>query len=334
MTNPFLSRVGSTARMGYRAVVPIGVRRRIRARLTPAARRRPSTPAATGPRRFELQLPRPAGTPDAPARGLTSLVIEAPRHLFVAKTLHQGGLAGYEPATQALLLGLADVLRPEVAFDIGANVGPYAFLLPAVLDVPVVAFEPAAEVAAVLRNLVAVNHLRCTIEEAAVGEEDGTATLFISPTDTSTSLQPGFRQAKAERTVPLLTLDTYIRDTGLQPKILKIDTETTEPAVLRGAAALLATRPWIVCEILPGWTEAEIEPILRPHGYRLFQVVEGLPLPERETISGNANAEEERNWLFAPEAPTPAIWEAVDRWRRAIDACEPPRDLPPVATVH
>jgi FkbM family methyltransferase len=326
MTNAFISRVGSTAKSGYRAVVPVGLRRRIRARLSPPAQRRPASSVPSGPRRFELYLPRPAS-----ATGARSVVIEAPRHLFVAKTLNQGGLAGYEPETQALLLGLAEVLKPKVAFDVGANVGPYAFLLPAVLDVPVVAFEPAAEVAAVLRNLVTTNGLKCTIEEAAVGEEDGTATLFISPTDTSTSLQPGFRQAKDERTVPLITLDTYIRDTGLHPKILKIDTETTEPAVLRGASELLATRPWIVCEILPGWTEAELEPILRPLGYRMFQVVDQLPLPERETIAGNANAQEERNWLFAPEEPTPAIWEAVERWRRAIDECAPPRDLPPVA---
>jgi FkbM family methyltransferase len=231
-----------------------------------------------------------------------------------------------------LLLGLAEILRPSVVFDVGANVGPYAFLLPAVLNVPVVAFEPAAEVAAVLRHVVAVNGLDCTVEEAAIGERDGTATLFISPSDASTSLRPGFRRAKSERTVPLVTLDTYVRSSGLRPSILKIDTETTEPAVLRGATELLATRPWIVCEILPGWTEGEIEAILRPLGYRMLQVLDSLPFPERETIAGNANARGERNWLFAPEAPALETWEAVGRWRRAIDACEPPRDLPLVAT--
>jgi FkbM family methyltransferase len=330
MAKPLLDGVGSAARIGYRAVVPIAVRRRIRARLKPGAYRRGRSSAAAQLRRFELHLPRPAEDEKAPGRRLTSLVIEAPPRLYVAKMLHQGGLAGYEPETEALLLGLAEVLQPTVAFDVGANVGPAALILPAVLDVPVVAFEPTAEVAAVLRRLVALNKLRCTVEEAAVGERDGTATLFISPTDTSTSLQPGFRVATGERTVRLLSLDSYIRSSGLRPSLLKIDTETTEPAVLAGAVDLLKSRPWIVCEILPGWTEDKIEEILRPLGYRMFQIVDAVPFVERDTIAGNPNPQQDRNWLFAPEVPTPSIWDAVARWRRAIDACEPPRDLPPV----
>ena len=244
--------------------------------------------------------------------------------------LHQGGLAGYEPETEALLLGLAEVLQPTVAFDVGANVGPAALILPAVLDVPVVAFEPPPRWPPCCAVSWHSEQLRCTVEEAAVGERDGTATLFISPTDTSTSLQPGFRVATGERTVRLLSLDSYIRSSGLRPSLLKIDTETTEPAVLAGAVDLLKSRPWIVCEILPGWTEDKIEEILRPLGYRMFQIVDAVPFVERDTIAGNPNPQQDRNWLFAPEVPTPSIWDAVARWRLAIDACEPPRDLPPV----
>ena len=247
----------------------------------------------------------------------------------MTKTIHTGGLVAYEPETQALLLGLAEVLTPPVVFDVGANVGPHALLLPALLDVPVIAFEPAANVAAILRQLVATNDLRCTVVETAVGDHDGTATLYISPTDTSTSLQAGFRQATGEVTVPLVSLDSYVRSTGLRPTLLKIDTETTEPDVLRGATELLETRPWIVCEILPDRTEADVEDLLRPLGYRVFQVVDNVPLPERDTIVGFASFDDNaRNWLFAPEAPNESLWEAVSRWRRAIEEADPPRDLP------
>ena len=74
-----------------------------------------------------------------------SLIIEVSPRYYVTKTIHTGGLVAYEPETQALLLGLAEVLTPQVVFDVGANVGPHALLLPALLDVPVIAFEPAAK---------------------------------------------------------------------------------------------------------------------------------------------------------------------------------------------
>jgi FkbM family methyltransferase len=324
MPPQFLNRVASGARRGWRAVVPVSIRRRVRALLTPS---RPRT-AVPGPRRFELQLPRPDGEPLT--SGHASLVIEAARHLHIAKVLHKGGLAGYEPETEALLLGLAELIRPSVVFDVGANIGPTALLLPAVLDIPVVAFEPASDIAAVLRHLVALNHLRCTVEETAVGDRDGTATLFISPTDTSTSLQAGFREPTAKTTVPVVSLDSYVRSSGAHPTLLKIDTETTEPAVLEGARELLSTRPWIVCEILPGWSDGQIDSLLRPLGYRGYRIGDSLPLLERDTTAGCASLEE-RNWLFAPEAPTATLWDAVARWRRAIDACGAPRDLAPAA---
>jgi hypothetical protein len=55
--------------------------------------------------------------------------------------------------------------------------------------------------------------------------------------------------------------------------------------------------------------------------------VDHLPLTELDTIVGHASFED-TNFLFAPEQPDQALWDAVGRWRRAIDDCPPPRDLP------
>ena len=89
MPNAFLSTVGSTvgstARKGYRAIIPIAIRRRVRARLTPPAKPRSPAPRPPATRRFELYLPRAEGTPGGSANGRSSLVIEAPGRLFVAK---------------------------------------------------------------------------------------------------------------------------------------------------------------------------------------------------------------------------------------------------------
>ncbi len=251
------------------------------------------------------------------------MLYEVPSHLYVARQLHQGGVAGYEAATAAVVLGVAEVIRPSVVLDIGASVGPHAVLLSALLDLPVVAFEPSADVAAALRHVVAINDLRCTVEEVALGAADGTETLFISPTDTSTSLRQGFRAATAEIRVPVRSLDSFVRERGLRPSLLKIDTETTEPAVLAGATDLLKTRPWVVCEVLPGWTEPDIEAVFLPLGYFAYQIVDPFPLRRHDRLVGNATLEG-MNWLFAPEEPSAEVWASIDRWRRAIAACPAP----------
>ena len=75
---------------------------------------------------------------------------------------------------------------------------------------------------------------------------------------------------------------------------------------------------------LPGWTEAEVESLLLPLDYQAFQIVDTWPLPRRAELAGHASFEH-ANWLFAPETPTTELWDAIERWRRAIDACEPPR---------
>jgi FkbM family methyltransferase len=315
-------------RRAYRAIVPRSIRAALRSRFGgqnagPATTQtKASAPKPVTPRRFELPLPVLDGATGAgattAATGRRSLTIEAPREFYVTRELHKGGVAGYEPETAATILGLADVLRPSVVFDVGANVGPHALLLPAVLDIPVVAFEPSPAVADTLRALVARNDLRCTVEEIAMGEADGTATLYLSPTDVSTSLRPGWREATGELEVPLWTLDRYVATHGLRPNLLKLDTETTEPAVLRGATALLAERPWIICEVFPGWNEAELEGILFPLGYLAYHIDDQSPLRRKDRIVDNTSREH-LNWLFAPTEPTPVIWESIGQWRAAIE---------------
>jgi FkbM family methyltransferase len=304
----------STVRGIYRRVVPKRIRQAFRATLAPPppkkTNRRPE-------RRFVLPLPRPeAGVGLAP-NARTSLTYEVPSQFYVTRQLEAGGVAGYEAATAAVVLGVAEAIRPDVFFDVGANVGPHALFVDALLGVPVVAFEPAADVADALRHVIALNGLRCTVETLAIGASDGTETLFISPTDTSTSLRAGFRSAKAEISVPVRSLDSFIRERGIRPSLLKIDTETTEPAVLRGASDLLAARPWLVLEVLPGWTEEELEDLLLPLGYLAYQIADPFPMVRHDRLVGHASLEA-GNWLFAPVEPGREVWQAIDRWRAAI----------------
>jgi FkbM family methyltransferase len=275
-------------------------------------------------RRFHLALPIP---PDGhwPQRPLRrDLRIVAPAGLFIPRKLEQGGLGSYEPETLACFLASLDGSEGTV-YDIGANVGVFGWLAAALTDWKVVAFEPMPDLADVARAVASGNNLLIEVEEMALGAQTGTATLHLSNvTDASHSLAPGFRQSDAAIDVPVERLDDYCARTGHVPAVLKIDTETTEPDVLRGGMQLLRdTRPLVVCEVLPGYRERELPPLLEPLGYTWYPIVDALPLKPSRDIRGDAGLQH-RNWLFAPAPPDDDFWERMAHWREGLRNCNPP----------
>jgi hypothetical protein len=81
--------------------------------------------------------------------------------------------------------------------------------------------------------------------------------------------------------VSVVTLDAFCAANGIEAvDLVKIDTETTEPAVLRGMAGMLARdRPSIVCEVLPGHgLEPDLERVLRPLGYSFHLLTDAGPV--------------------------------------------------------
>jgi len=99
-------------------------------------------------------------------------------------------------------------------------------------------------------------------------------------------------------TVPVVRLDDFVQERRLdRVDLIKIDTETTEPAVLAGAhVALDRYHPNIVCEVLRGrGAEQRLEDILAPHGYRYYLLTPEGPAP-RERIEGHP---EWLNYLFS-----------------------------------
>jgi FkbM family methyltransferase len=251
------------------------------------------------------------------------LRIVAPRNLYVPKVLEPTGLAGHDAPTLACFLAAAELMPIGAIFDIGSNVGVFSLLATALTHHRVVAFEPSPDVAAVARSIAARNGLEPIVEQLALGATDGSATLFLSPTDSSNSLLAGFRPAKGDVTVTVERLDSYCERTGVVPGLLKIDTEATEPDVLRGASHLLeSTRPWMICEVLAGRTEAELTALLRPLGYAWYRIAADVPLRPRSTIEGDPTYAE-MNWLFAPEPPSRLFWERMTAWQRALAECGP-----------
>jgi FkbM family methyltransferase len=215
---------------------------------------------------------------------------------WVSNQVFWRGWTGYEPETTPLFFRLAS--RARVTFDVGAYIGFYSVLAAhANPNGRVFAFEPLPSVFSRLEDNVARNHLSSIVcVRAAVGAAEGTFPLYhrgTTPLPCSSSLTVGFMRETPdllETAVPVLRLDSFARSRAIdRVDLMKIDTESTEPDVLRGAKDLLReTRPFIVCEVLPGrGAEEPLTDILRPLGYHFYHLTPEGP-QERPDVRGHA----------------------------------------------
>lgn len=225
---------------------------------------------------------------------------------WVSNQVFWRGWDGYEPETGPLFFRLAQ--RSEVTLDVGAYVGYFTLLAAhANPSARVFAFEPMKAIAARLRHHVACNRLsnvECT--EAAVGECEGTAEFFHTPRPfpTSSSLSREFMGTTGivSSRVTVLALDRFLRDRNVgRVDLVKIDTESTEPQVLRGMRDCLERdRPTLVCEVLKDrGAEQPLEAVLGPLGYRYYLLTPDGPVL-RDRIEGHPDW---LNYLFTTQGP-------------------------------
>jgi FkbM family methyltransferase len=214
---------------------------------------------------------------------------------------------GYEPETVPLFFRLAQ--RSQVTIDIGAYVGFFTLLAAhANPEAQVYAFEPMPEVFDRLQKNISLNrmpHVQCLA--SAVSNAGGTAEFFHQSTGmpTSSSLSFDFMSSAngvISTTVPVTTLDSFVEEKMLsRVDLLKIDTESTEPDVLRGAINTIKRyQPMIFCEVLKGrGSEKPLEKILQPLGYRYYLLTSHGP-ELRDSIEGHP---EWLNYLFTTLSP-------------------------------
>jgi FkbM family methyltransferase len=301
--------------------VPMNLAKIWRAHRARATAPPPAPPAAPPARPTHRTVTIPV--PGSPERTLS---LTAPVALLVPRKLAKDGLVGYEASAVPCFLAAIETAGPGAVFDIGANVGLYAALAAAVSDRDVLAFEPFPTLSEVAERFAADNDLGFRIESIAMGRETTTATLYLSDSsDSSNSLAPGFRESTRQIEVPVETLDGYVQRTGVVPAVIKIDTESTEPDVLFGAAETLRVhRPWVLCEVLAGRVEERLTEALAPHGYEWYPITDEVPYEHATVIEGDRSYQH-LMWLFAPERPDEAFWSAVTAHRAAIVAAEPDR---------
>jgi FkbM family methyltransferase len=185
----------------------------------------------------------------------------------------------------ALEPGVQEALRRCVApgdavCDVGANLGFFT-LIAARLTGPagrVHAFEPSAPEAETCRRNARLNGFaQVEVHHAAVGDRDGRAPFLLVDERSWSHLADRGGHARTVGTVEVAVRALDGMDWGAAgpPRVVKIDVEGSEIAVLHGMRELLRTvRPAVICELHE--TNAEVADVLEEAGYAL----ENLDGPE------------------------------------------------------
>ena len=250
----------------------------------------------------------------------------APRTMYIPKLLRRTGIAGYEPAVLPCFLAMLDVAPPGPVWDVGANVGVYGLVARAATDREVIAFEPTPDLATVARKAAEDNGLPYRVMELALGDQAGEMTFYLSDiTDSSNSLQEGFRKSSNQLIVTVETGDHLVESGELRPPaVIKVDTETTEPAVLRGTLGLIRDRrPWLLCEVLAKRTPPDLMSVLAGLDYSWYHIKGDLPYERQSEIYGDPT-HNDLMWMFTPEPLTDEFFERVRLWSAELQKCTPP----------
>jgi FkbM family methyltransferase len=200
-------------------------------------------------------------------------------------------LREFEPQESAFVF--ENVRESDVCLDIGANIGFYTLGFGKRASRGAVhAFEPAPLNYHVLAvNVLANNLSNVVMNNCAVGDTNGEVTFCIAEDGAFSSfLDTGRKAITRTAMTRVVSLDSYCSECNLTHlDILKVDVEGAEPAVLRGAAGLLADperRPRLVMlELFDpmlrqfGSTIGEVEALMRTYGYEPFVFIKDRRVP-------------------------------------------------------
>jgi len=205
-----------------------------------------------------------------------------------------------DPSDQAMLFGayerpllrcIQKLVRPgEICIDAGAEKGYITLHLARAVGTAgrVLAFEPDPRAAKELLENCVRNRVSSivTIFQYALAEKEGICELFLTSQLGNSSRFPNeFARQQVTQKIKVLTktLDQVLEESGISDNVsfIKIDTEGSEPLVLRGMSRTFGRfRPAIWLEINQRSLRAAnfpldmIEDPLREAGYKLLRMVE------------------------------------------------------------
>lgn len=245
---------------------------------------------------------------------------------WIPSQIYWRRLAAFEPEA-ATFYYLARSSR--ITIDVGAHIGLYSLMAAlANPDGRVLALEPFPAVyAGLVANVDASSARNVTCLAAAAGSVNRRRDLYYMPTEgrpTSSGLNRDFLAGRCDD-LRSVSVETVRLDSLLSPVdrqrvgLAKIDTESTEPDVLAGMAAILEqSRPDLICEVLATTTTGSaIEAAVKGLGYRFFHLTPAGAL-HRERLIGHPRW---RNYLLTAGDPGHAL-ECVDRATRFLAAAD------------
>ncbi len=239
----------------------------------------------------------------------------------VVRAVARGGWAAYEPPLPRLIARLCDRWAP-LFLDVGANTGYYSLLAAGMGARHVWAFEPVPDIRTILKANVDESGWarRISISPLALSDEEGSFAMFLPDAghglvETSASLNPHFRaRHEGSIEVQVTTLDAFM-DAQLpgwdsSDLFMKIDVESLEPQVLRGASRLIAQRrPFLVLELLQQSDQEFFVSFLRGCGYTRFHLKPGGQLTGSKELVGLSD--QHRDHLFVPDEAIPRMAQAL-----------------------
>ena len=213
--------------------------------------------------------------------------------LFHSNLVSAGNLDAYEPELRRVV---TELTRPSmVAYDIGANVGVFTFLLARLVGSSgaVYAFEPEGNNFTCLQRSVQLNGTsNVRVDKRAIGQNSGTA-LFDRRGGAFSGRLVGdntnYQRSANLTAVQTASIDDLIRKEGFAPPdIVKIDVEGNEALVLAGMRDTLTSHsPIIVCELHKhlGESAGAVQTILRECGYSVYSVKDVANMKDHGCVS-------------------------------------------------
>lgn len=226
----------------------------------------------------------------------------------IASPVFWRGWDGHEPETARPFYEIAT--DAAVTLDIGAHVGYYALLAAHANPAGhVFAFEPLPRVHERLKANVALNDdANITCLTCALGSASARAEFFHvrDGIPSSSSLSQSFMQSVVARSkltssvVDVVEGDEFLAANQIaHVDLIKLDTESTEPAVLKGLLGTLRRDlPPIICEVLDQSAARALQELLDPLSYDYFLLTEDGP---QKTVAINPDPQW-HNYLFKADA--------------------------------
>ncbi len=237
----------------------------------------------------------------------------------VARTLQWSAEEfAYERPLPHLFAALSRESR--LVLDIGAFTGFYSMIAATCAPkAEIYAFEPQPEPRRLLVANLKRNHLlnRVQIIAKALSDRPGTGQLFVPTTksgliESANSLNPHPDATPRDLIeVPLIDVDSFLVERKAGPvDLIKIDVESHEPQVLRGAHRVLhEDRPMIFLEILDRCDTAALEKIRREADYTV-----GTLIPEGIRLEGMVtHAHDSHDHILFPREKSDLVARAVER---------------------